>query len=145
MVLGSLPVLNVTMQDVPRESSIVQALWLAGLILFIVGVVSAGFTAKKIQNLHNPTYSKAFIAQIILNPMSLAVFMLFGLFFQAPPLVAFLIAYSVVPIVIYRLTFSCAMWREAALIWIVTFVVQAAVGFGLAMVGILRLAAILGT
>ncbi len=37
-----------------------------------------------------------------------------------------------------------ALWL-AALIWIVTFVVQAAVGFGVAMVGILELAAIIGT
>jgi hypothetical protein len=137
--------LNTTLQEVPRESSIVQAVWLACVILFIVGVATAGFTAKRIQNLHNPTYSKAFLAQIILNPMSLAVFMYFAFFFQAPLWVALLIAYSLVPIVIFRLTFSCAMWREAALIWIVTFVVQGAVGFALAMVGILRIAAIIGT
>ena len=130
------------LQEAPRESSIVQAVWLSGLILFVVGVVAAGFTAKKIQNLHNPSYAKAFIAMLIINPMTLAVFMLFAMFFEAPPLAAFLIAYSVVPIVIYKITFSCAMWREAALIWIVTFVVQAAVGFGLAMVGILKLAMI---
>jgi hypothetical protein len=115
------------------------------VILFVVGVFTAGFTAKRIENLHNPTYGKAFLALIVINPMSVAAFAIFALFFQAPPLVAFLIAYSLVPIFIYKLAFSCVMWREAALIWIVTFVVQGAVGFGLAMAGILRLAAISGT
>ncbi|KPJ88848.1 MAG: hypothetical protein AMS18_13090 [Gemmatimonas sp. SG8_17] len=128
-------------QQAPRPSSIVQAVWLAFVIIFIVSVFATGFTAKRINNLHNPTYGKAFLAQILIGPFSLAGFMMFGLYLQAPPLVAFLIAYSIIPIVIYRIVFSCAMWREAGLIWIVVFLVQGAVGYGLVLAGILSLAA----
>jgi hypothetical protein len=131
-------------QEAPRTSTIVQALWLAAVIIFVVSWITTGFTAKRIENLHNPTYGKAFLSQILIGPFSLAAFMMFGLYFRAPPLVAFLVAYSVIPIVIYKIVFSCAMWREAALIWIVVFLVQTAVGYGLILAGILSLAAFTG-
>jgi hypothetical protein len=131
-------------QDAPRESTIVQAIWLAATIIFVVSWITTGFTAKRIENLHNPTYGKAFLSQILIGPFSLAAFMMFGLYFEAPPIVAFLVAYSIIPIVIYKIVFSCAMWREAALIWIVVFLVQTAVGYGMILAGILSLAAFTG-
>ena len=133
-----------TIQEAPRESTIVQAIWLAAIIMFVVSWISTGFTAKRIENLHNPTYSKAFLSHILIAPFSLGAFMMFALYFQAPLLLAFLVAYSIVPIVIYKIVFSCAMWREAALIWIVVFLVQSAVGYGLILAGILSLAAFTG-
>ena len=133
-----------TIQEAPRESTIVQAIWLAAIIMFVVSWISTGFTAKRIENLHNPTYSKAFLSHILIGPFSLGAFMMFALYFEAPLLLAFLVAYSIVPIVIYKIVFSCAMWREAALIWIVVFLVQSAVGYGLILAGILSLAAFTG-
>ncbi len=142
MPVDSTAVLIAAAQQAPRPSSIVQAVWLAFAIIFVVSVFATGFTAKRINNLHNPTYRKAFLAQLLIGPFSLAGFMMFGLYLQAPPLVAFLIAYSIIPIVIYRIVFSCAMWREAGLIWIVVFLVQGSVAYGLVLSGILSLAAL---
>jgi hypothetical protein len=131
-------------QEAPRGSTIVQAIWLAAIIIFIVSWITTGFTAKRIENLHNPTYGKAFLSQILIGPFSLAAFVMFGLYFEAPLVVAFLVAYSIIPIIIYKIVFSCAMWREAALIWIVVFLVQTAVGYGLVLAGVLSLAAFTG-
>lgn len=143
MAFGFLDVFNILTQEPVRESSIVQAIWLTSVILFVVGVVVSGLTAKQINNLHNPTYAKAFIAQFLINPISLAMFVFFAFYFKAHPLLSLVIAFSLVPIVIYKLAFSCAMWREAALIWLVTFFVQGVVGIGLAMVGILKIAEVI--
>jgi hypothetical protein len=131
-------------QEGPRESTVVQAIGLATIIIFLVSWITTGFTAKRIENLHNPTYGKAFLAQLLIGPFSLAAFMMFGLYFEAPWIVAFLVAYSIIPIVIYKIVFSCAMWREAAIIWFVVFLMQTAVGYGLILAGILSLAAFTG-
>ena len=144
MYIDLMTAVAATTQGSPRESTIVQAIGLATIIIFVVSWITTGFTAKRIENLHNPTYSKAFLAQFLIGPISLAAFVMFGLYFEAPPVVAFLVAYSIVPIIVYKLVFSCAMWREAALIWIVVFLVQTAVGYGLILAGILSLAAFTG-
>ena len=144
MRFDSLAGIAVLVQEAPRTSTVVQAIWLAAIVIFVVSWITTGFTAKRIENLHNPTYAKAFLAQLLIGPFSLAAFMMFGLYFQAPPIVAFLIAYSIIPIIIYKIVFSCAMWREAALIWIVVFLVQGAVGYGLILAGFLSLAAFTG-
>ncbi len=130
----------VVIQEAPRMSSIVQALWLGTAIVFVVSVLTVGFTAKRIENLHNPTYGKAFLSVLLIGPFSLITFLTFAAFFQAHWLLSLIVAYSLIPILIYRIVFSCSMWREAALIWIVTFLVQGLVGAGLAVVGILKLA-----
>ena len=144
MRFDSLACIAVLAQEAPRTSTVVQAIWLAAIVIFVVSWITTGFTAKRIENLHSPTYAKAFLAQLLIGPFSLAAFMMFGLYFEAPPLVAFLVAYSIIPIIIYKIVFSCAMWREAALIWIVVFLVQGAVGYGLIMAGVLSLEAFTG-
>jgi hypothetical protein len=53
--------------------------------------------------------------------------------------VAFALAYSIIPIAIYKIVFSC-MWREAALIWVVTTVVMAGVSYLLFLIGLLSFA-----
>ncbi|NIM50358.1 MAG: hypothetical protein GTN62_09370 [Gemmatimonadales bacterium] len=127
----------------PRPSTIIQAIWLGTLILFVVAVFVTGFTAKQINNIHRPTYTKAFIALFLAGPLTLAGFFIFGLFFQAPPLVAFGVAYVLIPIALYKIVFS-SMWREAALIWLVVTVVEAGVAYLLILVGLLSLAAVTG-
>jgi hypothetical protein len=130
-------------QAAPQPSTVLQAIWLGTLILFIISVFTAGFTAKKIENIHNPTYSKAFLALILIGPFSLAGFMMFGLFFQAPPIVALIIGYSIIPIAIYKIVFG-SMWSEAAVIWIVTAIVQAGATYGLILAGVVSLASFTG-
>jgi len=127
-------------QGAPQTSAstVMQAVLLGLAITFIFSVFAAGFTAKKTNNIHNPTYGKAFIATVLKNLMGLAGFFVFGLFLQAQPIVAFGIAFSVIPIAIYKVVFSC-MWREAALIWLVALVVEAGVFYGLTLVGVLAL------
>ena len=116
-----------------------QAIWLGLVILFWVAVFTSGFTAKRMNNLHNPSYVKAFLAQFLIGPLTLAGFMLFGLFFEAPPAVALGMAYAVIPIAIYKLVFS-SQWSEAALIWVVVTAVQAGVGYALVLAGMISLA-----
>ena len=122
----------------PRASTVVQAVLLGLAITAVFSIFAAGFTAKKIENIHNPTYAKAFIATLLKNLMGMAGFFVFGLFFQAPPIVAFGIAFSVIPITIYKLVFAC-MWREAALIWLVATLVEGGIFYGLTLAGVLAL------
>ena len=126
-------------QPPPSAGDVIGAVWLGLTILGIVSVFVVGFMAQKINNISNPTYAKAFVAQLLIGPLSLAALALFGLYFQAPPIVAFAMAYSVIPIALYKIVFSC-MWREAALIWIVTTVVMGGLSYLLFLVGLLSFA-----
>lgn len=139
----SIGLFSMIAQAAPQPSTILQAIWLGTLILFVISVFAAGFTAKKIENIHNPTYSKAFLALMLIGPFSLAGFMMFGLFFQAPPIVALIIGYSIIPIAIYKIVFT-SMWSEAAIIWIVTAIVQAGATYGLILAGVVSLATFTG-
>ena len=126
-------------QQGPSASDVIGAVWLGLTIIAIVSIVVVGFTAKKINNISNPTYAKAFVAQLLIGPLSLAGLALFGLYLQAPPVLAFALAYSFIPIAIYKVVFAC-MWREAALIWIVTTVVMGGVSYLLFLIGLLSFA-----
>jgi hypothetical protein len=126
-------------QQGPSTGDVVGAVWLGLTILGIISIIVVGFTAKKINNISNPSYAKAFVAQLLIGPLSLAALALFGLYFQAPPVVAFAMAYSIIPIALYKIVFSC-MWREAALIWIVATVVMGGVSYLLFLVGLLSFA-----
>lgn len=126
-------------QQGPSAGDVIGAVWLGLTILGILSIIVVGFTAKKINNISNPTYAKAFVAQLLIGPLSLAALMLFGLYLQAPPVVAFALAYSIIPIVLYKIVFSC-MWREAALIWIVVSVVMAGASYLLFLLGLLSFA-----
>ena len=127
----------------PAPSTVVQTIWIALSILGVISIFIVGFTAKKIENIHNPTYSKAFLAQVLVGFLATAGFFIFGLFLKAPAVVAFGIAYSIIPIIVYRLVFA-SMWREAATIWLVVTLVQAGVTYGLVLAGMMSLAAITG-
>jgi hypothetical protein len=83
------------------------------------------------------------IAQMLIGLLSLAGLMMFGLYLDAPPILAFAIAYSFIPIVIYKIVFPC-MWREAALIWIVVLLVLSALTYVLLLVGWISLSSIIG-
>jgi hypothetical protein len=132
--MNGVVVLLSTLQDTPSEGDIVGALWIALTILGLVAVFVTGFTAKKINNIHAPSYGKALLAQILIGPLSLAGLMMFGIYLEAPPIFALAMAYSVIPIVIYKIVFAC-MWREAALIWIVVLLVQSAVAYAMLLLG----------
>ncbi len=127
-----------------RQSTLFQALWLAGLILFIATVWATGFTAKKINNIHNPGYGKAFLAQLLIYFAFPFILGLFLLLFKAPLPVALGVPYVVLPIAIYKVVFG-SMWREAALIWLVVTIVTAGVGYLLTLVGFLSLGSLMGT
>jgi len=130
-------------QETVSEGDIVGGVWLGLMIIFFVAVFVTGFTAKKIENISQPGYGKALIAQMLIGPLSLAGLMMFGLYLDAPPILALAIAYSFIPIIIYKIVFSC-MWREAALIWIVVLLVLSAVTYGLLLVGWISLSSIIG-
>lgn len=130
-------------QDTATTGNVVGAIWLGLMILGVIAVFVTGFTAKKINNISNPTYAKAFVSQLLIGPLSLAGLALFGLYFKAPPILALALAYSVIPIAIYKIVFS-SMWREAALIWVVVTVVMAGAGYALALVGLISFAAFTG-
>lgn len=114
------------------------AIWIGLIALGILGIFVAGFTAKKINNIHNPTYSKAFLAQLMIGLFSMAGFFVFGLYFDAPTPVALGISCSLIPIVIYRIVFG-SLWSEALIIWFVTAMVTGGVGWGLILTGLLTL------
>jgi hypothetical protein len=143
MNLGLLLILSQAAQEGPSEGDVVGAVWLGLIILFFVAVFVTGFTAKKIENLHNPTYAKAFIAQLLIGPLSAAGLALFGFYFQLPMIAALAIAYTFIPIILYKIVFDTS-WGEAAIIWIVVTVVMAGVTYLLTLVGLLSLAALSG-
>ena len=121
------------------ESTILGAVWLAAIIVFVFSVWASGFTAKRINNISNATYAKAFLATFLKGLLSLTGIFMFGLFLKADPIVALIIAYSIIPIIIYRIVFA-SMWREAALVWFVALIVEGVVGYALFWIGILSLA-----
>ena len=55
---------------------------------------------------------------------------------------ALAIAYSLIPIFVYKVVFS-SQWSEAALIWIVALIVEVGVGYGLTPVGVLSLGGVM--
>jgi len=142
MIVSTFPMLQQT-QTGPAPSTVVQTIWIALAILAVISIVVVGFTAKKIENIHNPTYSKAFVAQFLVGFLATAGFFIFGLFLKAPAVVAFGIAYSIIPIIVYRLVFA-SQWSEAATIWLVVTLVQAGVTYGLVLAGMVSLAALTG-
>ncbi len=132
-----------TGQSSPRASSILQAIGLGMVIVFVFSVIGSGFTAKRLENLHAPTYSKAFLATMLKNLVGLTAFFLFGLFFQAPWYVAMGVAWGLVPIFIYKIVFD-ASFGEATIIWLVATIVEVGVAYLLTVVGLLSFAAMTG-
>lgn len=137
MALTILVVLQQVAQEQPHPSDIIQALLLGILIVFVFSVVASGFTATHIENIHQPSYAKAFGATLLKNLVGWFAFSVFGLYFDAPLVVTLIVTMAVVPIIAYKFVFSC-LWREAALIWIVALVVEVAVGYALTLVGLVE-------
>jgi hypothetical protein len=137
MGLTMLAVLQQAAEEQPLLSDIIQAMLLAIMIVFVFSVLAAGFTAKRINNIHEPSYSKAFGATLLKNLFGWSALALFGFYFDAPLVVTLIVAMAIVPMIAYKFVFSC-MWREAALIWIGAFVVEVAVGYVLTLVGLVE-------
>ena len=133
-------VLLAIQQTQPKPSTILQGILLGIFIIFVFGVFATGFTAKRISNIHNPTYTKAFLATLLKNITSWAGLATTIFLFQLPPVVAFFSVATIFPIVVYRLVFA-SMWREAALIWIVVFALEIGLGYLLTVVGMMSLGA----
>jgi len=123
--------------------TVLQALMIGILIVFVFSVIAAGFTAKRIENLYEPSYTKAFGATLLKNIVGWASIAVFAAYFQAPLVVTLIVCVAVVPMAVYKFVFSC-MWREAAIIWFAALVVEVAVGYALTLIGIVELARITG-
>ena len=111
-------------------STQLQLLWAAGFIIFVFSVLVCGLLTKRMNNISGASYGKAFLATFLKGLTSLAGFFVFGLYLQAPWYVALGIAYSLIPITVYKIVFAC-MWREAMLIWFVTWFAEGVVAAGL--------------
>jgi len=131
-------VLLTVQQTQPRPSTVLQGVLLGIVILFVFSVFATGFTAKRINNIHKPTYAKAFLATLLKNITSWAGLATAIFFFQLNPIVAFFAVATIFPIVVYRLVFA-SMWREAALIWIVVFAGEFGLGYLLTVSGLMSL------
>jgi hypothetical protein len=106
-------------QSQPSASAILQSVMLGMLIVFVVAVFVTGFTTKKIDNISEPTYGKAFLATFMKNILFWPVFMI-GLTLEGMPVLgAFALAALVVPVV-----------------WLVVSVVEFGLGYGLTFVGL---------
>ena len=127
-------------QSQPSVSTILQGIMVAILIIFVFSVGSTLFITKKINNISEPTFGKAFLATILKNMLFLPVFLI-GLTLEGmPPLAAFGIAALIVPMLVYKIVYGC-MWREALVVWLAVFVVEGAVGYGLTLAGMMSLEA----
>ncbi len=127
-------------QSQPSVSTILQGIMVAILIIFVFSVGSTLFITKKINNISQPTFGKAFLATILKNMLFLPVFLI-GLTLEGmPPLAAFGIAALIVPMLVYKIVYGC-MWREALVVWLAVFVVEGAVGYGLTLAGMMSLEA----
>lgn len=127
----------------PSAGEVLQALMLGILIVFVFSFIAAGFTAKRIENIYEPSYAKAFGATLLKNLVGWAAFAVFAAYFQAPLAVTVIVCVALVPIAVYKFVFSC-MWLEAAIIWFAALVVEVAVGYALTLIGIVELARITG-
>jgi hypothetical protein len=103
-------------------------------------VITTGVVAKKINNISEPSFSKAFGATFFKNILFWPGFMM-GLYVtQMNPIVVFAAAATLIPLVIYKVVFG-SMWREAAVIWLVVSIQEFALGYGLTLAGVMSLQA----
>ena len=127
-------------QSQPSVSTVLQGIMVGMLIVFVFSVGSTLFITKKINNISEPTFGKAFLATILKNILFLPTFMI-GLMLDGMPILgALAIAAIVVPVLAYKIVYGC-MWREALVVWLVVFVVEAAVTYGLILAGLMSIEA----
>ena len=127
-------------QSQPSASTIMQGIMVGMLIILVFSVASTLFITKKINNISEPTLGKAILATILKNMFFLPTFFI-GLTLDGMPILgAFAIAAIIVPMLVYKIVYGC-MWREALVVWLVVFVVEVAVGYGLTLAGMMSLEA----
>ena len=127
-------------QSQPSASTIIEAILVGMLIIFVFSVGSTLFITKKINNISQSTFGRALLATILKNMFFLPTFLI-GLTLKGMPILgALAIAAIVVPMVVYKIVYGC-MWREALVVWLVVFVVEAAVAYGLTLAGLMSLEA----
>ncbi len=127
-------------QSQPSASTIIQGVMLGMLIIFVFSVGSTLFITKKINNISGPSFGKALLATMIKNIFFFPTFLV-GLTLEGMPILgALAIAAIVVPMLVYKIVYGC-MWREAFVGWLVVFVVEVGVGYGLTLVGMMSIEA----
>ena len=127
-------------QSQPSASTIIQGIMVGMLIIFVFSVGSTLFITKKINNISEPTFGRALLATILKNMFFFPTFLI-GLTLEGMPILgALAVAAIVVPVLVYKIVYGC-MWREALAVWLVVFVVEVAVAYGLTLVGMMSLEA----
>ncbi len=127
-------------QNQPSPSTIIQGIMVGMLIIFVFSVGSTLFITKKINNISQPSFGRALVATILKNVFFLPT-LLVGLTLEGMPILgALAIAVIVVPVVVYKIVSGC-LWREALVVWLVVFVVEVAVSYGLTLAGMMSLEA----
>ena len=127
-------------QGQPSVSTILQGIIVGLLIIFVFSVGSTLFITKKINNISGASFGKALLATILKNMLFLPTFLIAATLEGMPILGAFAVAAIIVPMLVYKVVYGC-MWREALVVWLVVFVVEAAVGYGLVVAGMVSLEA----
>ncbi len=111
-------------QSQPSVSTILQGIMVAIFIIFLFSVGSTLFITKKINNISEPTFGKAFLATILKNMFFWPTFLI-GLTLEGMPILGSLaIAAIVVPMLVYKFVYGC-MWREALVVWLVVLAAPA--------------------
>ncbi len=127
-------------QSQPSPSTIIQGIMVGMLIIFVFSVGSTLFITKKINNISEPTFGRALLATILKNMFFFPTFLI-GLTLEGMPILgALAVAAIIVPMIVYKIVYGC-MWREALAVWLVVFVVEVAVAYGLTLVGMMSLEA----
>ena len=127
-------------QNQPSASTILQGIMVGLLIVFVFSVASTTFITKKINNISGATVGKAVLATVFKNMLFWPAFLI-GLTLEGmPPVAAFALAALIVPMIVYKIVYSC-MWREAFVVWLVVMVVELATSYGLTLVGLMSLEA----
>ncbi len=127
-------------QSQPSASTIIQGIMVGMLIIFVFSVGSTLFITKKINNISEPTFGRALLATILKNMFFFPTFLI-GLTLEGMPILgALAVAAIIVPMIVYKIVYGC-MWREALAVWLVVFVVEVAVAYGLTLVGMMSLEA----
>ncbi len=127
-------------QSQPSASTIMQGIMVGMLIIFVFSVGSTLFITKKINNISGATFGRALLATMLKNMFFFPTFLI-GLTLEGMPILgALAIAAIVVPMLVYKIVYGC-MWREAFVVWLVVFVVEVAVAYGLTLAGMMSIEA----
>ncbi|MCH9015842.1 MAG: hypothetical protein IH877_09190 [Gemmatimonadetes bacterium] len=138
-IINSLLVALQTQEPI-SVTTLLQAIWLGLAVVFVFSVFTAGFVAKKINNISGATYAKAFLATILKNVVGLSS-IAFMFYLDINPIAALAVASTIVPIIIYRVVFGCPRFWEAILVWLPVVFVEVGLSYMLTLVGLISLGA----